>query len=152
MHHVEPGQPDVGNCITQVWSPGLSQNVPLQNPLGAGATPAFSPTTEYNLRARYDWQMNDYKMFFMVGAQHVGDMQNEPSSFQSGYGVTVPSTTWLRYDQPAYTTYDAAFNVAKDQWSASVFGTTSATPTRACSPRPRSSSSRRCRCGRGCSA
>jgi len=41
-------------------------------------------TTEYNLRARYDWQINDYKMFFMVGAQHVGDMQNEPSSFQSG--------------------------------------------------------------------
>jgi iron complex outermembrane receptor protein len=119
-----PGNPTpIGSCITQVWSPSLSENVALQNPLGTvGATPAFSPTTEYNVRARYDWQLNDYKMFFMVGAQHVGDMQNEPSSFQSGAGVTVPSTTWLRYDQPAYTTYDAAFNIAKDQWYIQAFG------------------------------
>ncbi|MEP6884011.1 MAG: TonB-dependent receptor [Gammaproteobacteria bacterium] len=119
-----PGNPTpLGTCITQVWSPALSKNVPLQNPLGVvGATPAFSPKVEYNLRARYDWQANDYKMFFMVGAEHVGDMQNEPSSFQSGAGVTVPSTTWLRYDQPAYTTYDAAFNIAKDQWTVQFYG------------------------------
>jgi iron complex outermembrane receptor protein len=114
----------IGSCITQVWSPALSQNVPLQNPLGTvGATPAFSPTTEYNLRARYDWHISDYKMFFSVGAQHVGDMQNEPSSFQSGAGVLVPTTTWLRYDQPAYTTYDASLGIAKDRWHVEAFGT-----------------------------
>jgi outer membrane receptor protein involved in Fe transport len=114
----------IGSCITQVWSPALSQNVPLQNPLGTvGATPAFSPTTEYNLRARYDWHVNDYKMFFSVGAQHVGDMQNEPSSFQSGAGVLVPTTTWLRYDQPAYTTYDASLGISKDRWHVEAFGT-----------------------------
>jgi iron complex outermembrane recepter protein len=114
----------IGSCITQVWSPSLSQNVPLQNPLGTeGANPAFSPTIEYNLRARYDWHINDYKMFFSVGAQHVGDMQNEPSSFQSGAGVTVPTTTWLRYEQPAYTTYDASLGIAKDQWYVQAFGT-----------------------------
>ncbi len=114
----------IGSCITQVWSSALSQNVPLQNPLGTvGSTPAFSPTIEYNLRARYDWHINDYKMFFSVGAQHVGDMQNEPSSFQSGAGVTVPTTTWLRYDQPAYTTYDASLGIAKDQWYVQAYGT-----------------------------
>jgi iron complex outermembrane receptor protein len=114
----------IGSCITQVWSPTLSENVPLQNPLGTeGANPAFSPTIEYNVRARYDWHINDYKMFFSVGAQHVGDMQNEPSSFQSGAGVTVPTTTWLRYDQPAYTTYDASLGIAKDAWYVQAFGT-----------------------------
>jgi iron complex outermembrane recepter protein len=114
----------IGSCITQVWSPSLSENVPLQNPLGSvGSTPAFSPTIEYNLRARYDWHVNDYKMFFTVGAEHVGDMQNEPSSFQSGAGVTVPTTTWLRYDQPGYTTYDATLGVAKDQWTVQAYGT-----------------------------
>jgi len=120
-----PGNPTpIGQCITQVWSPTLSENVPLQNPLGTvGATPAFSPKIEYNLRARYDWQVNDYKMFFSVGAQHVGDMQNEPSSFQSGAGVLVPTTSWLRYDQPAYTTYDAAYGIAKDQWHVEAYGT-----------------------------
>jgi iron complex outermembrane receptor protein len=120
-----PGNPTpIGQCITQVWSSSLSENVPLQNPLGTvGAHPAFSPTIEYNLRARYDWRLNDYKMFFVVGAEHVGDMSNEPSSFQSGYGVTVPTTTWLRYDQPQYTTYDAAFGIAKDQWHVEAYGT-----------------------------
>ena len=114
----------IGSCITEVWSSALSENVPLQNPLGTvGATPAFSPKIEYNLRARYDWIINEYKMFFTVGAQHVGDMQNEPSSFQSGAGVTVPTTTWLRYDQPAYTTYDASLGIAKDQWHVEAFGT-----------------------------
>jgi iron complex outermembrane recepter protein len=114
----------LGTCITQVWSSALSENVPLQNPLGSvGATPAFSPKIEYNLRARYDWVLNEYKMFVMVGAEHVGDMQNEPSSFQSGAGVLVPTTTWLRYDQPAYTTYDASLGVAKDQWHVEAYGT-----------------------------
>lgn len=114
----------IGSCITQVWSPTLSENVPLQNPLGTvGATPAFSPTTEYNVRARYDWRFTDYKMFVMVGAEHIGDMQNEPSSFQSGAGVLVPTTTWLRYNQPAYTTYDASIGIAKDQWYVQAYGT-----------------------------
>jgi iron complex outermembrane receptor protein len=114
----------LGNCITQVWNSALSQNVPLQNPLGSvGATPAFSPTIEYNLRARYDWLLNEYKMFVSVGAEHVGDMQNEPSSFQSGAGTLVPTTTWLRYDQPAYTTYDAALGISKDRWHIEAYGT-----------------------------
>jgi hypothetical protein len=61
-------------------------------------------------------------MFFSVGAQHVGDMQNEPSSFASGAGVLDPTTTWLRYDQPGYTTYDAALGISKDQWHVEAFG------------------------------
>ena len=114
----------IGSCISQVWSGTLSENVPLLNPLGAvGSTPAFSPKLEYNIRARYDWNINEYKMFFSAGAQHVGDMQNEPSSFNSGAGVLNPTTTWLRYDQPGYTTYDAALGIAKDQWHVEANGT-----------------------------
>ena len=113
----------IGQCLTQVWAPALSQNVPLMNPLGAvGATPAFSPTVQYNLRARYDWDANDYKMFAMVGASHSDSMSNEPSSFQSGEGVLDATTTWLRYSQPAYTVYDASFGVLHDKWSAEAFG------------------------------
>jgi iron complex outermembrane receptor protein len=113
----------IGSCITQVYSGTVNENVPLLNPLGAvGSTPAFSPKIEYNLRARYDWHVNDYKMFVAAGAEHVGDMQNEPSSFGSGAGVVNPTTTWLRYDQPAYTTYDAAIGVAKDNWHVEAYG------------------------------
>ena len=117
-------------CLTQVYSldaNNVLENVPLQNALGAiNATPAFSPKIEFNLRARYDWTVNDYKAFFMFGGSHVGDMSNQPSSFGSDPLVTagkkVPYTTWLRFDQPAYTTYDAAFGLSKDKWDAEVYG------------------------------
>ncbi len=112
-----------GSCITQVWSSTLHMNVPLLNPLGAvGATPAFSPTIQYNLHARYDWEANDYRMFFTVGASHTGDMNNEPSSFTPGVPGTVPTTTWLLYNQPAYTVYDAQAGISKDRWSVEIYG------------------------------
>ncbi|HYK99671.1 MAG TPA: TonB-dependent receptor [Steroidobacteraceae bacterium] len=112
-----------GACITQVWNSILNRNVPVLNPLGAvGATPAFSPTIQYNLHARYDWEANDYKMFFTVGASHTGDMNNEPSSFTPAVPGTVPSTTWLLYNQPAYTVYDAAFGLSKDNWRVELYG------------------------------
>ena len=40
----------------------------------------------------------------------------------SGNTVTIPYTTWLRYDQPGYTTYDGSLGVAKDNWTAEFFG------------------------------
>ena len=113
----------LGACITEIWSGALGQNVPISNPLGAvGATPAFSPTLQYNARARYDWDVNEYKMFFMVGASYTGSMYNEPSSFNSGEGVAIPTTTWLRYTQPSYTVYDAALGLAKDKWHVEAYG------------------------------
>jgi outer membrane receptor protein involved in Fe transport len=110
----------VGDCITQVRSG--NHNVAIPDPLGAvGSTPAFSPKMQYNIRARYDWMFNDYKSFFQASMSHIDDMANQPSSFQSGDGVAVPTTTWLRYTMPGYNTYDVSFGVAKDQWDAMVY-------------------------------
>jgi outer membrane receptor protein involved in Fe transport len=114
-----------GSCITQVWDPITKMNVPLLNPLGAvGSTPAFSPTLQWNLRARYDWSVGDYHPFVSFGASYTGSMNNQPSSFTPGPGGTaVPTTTWLLYNQPAYTVYDAQLGVAKDRWRAMLYGT-----------------------------
>jgi len=98
-------------------------NVVVQNALGAiGSTPAFSPKLQYNLRARYDWSVSDYNAFLTVGMSHVDDMANEPSSFDSGEGVVVPTTTWLRYKMPGYNTYDASLGFAKGAWDVLIFG------------------------------
>jgi len=98
-------------------------NVVVQNALGAiGSTPAFSPKLQYNLRARYDWSVSDYNAFVQVGMSHVDDMANEPSSFDSGEGVVVPTTTWLRYKMPGYNTYDASLGFAKGAWDVLIFG------------------------------
>jgi iron complex outermembrane receptor protein len=109
--------PTFGNCITEV------KGNAFPNPFGALDTrPAFSPAVEFNLRARYDWSISDYKAFVMAGASHVGDMSSEPASYVAGNTEVIPTTTHLRYDQPGYTTYDASLGVAKDNWTASFFG------------------------------
>jgi iron complex outermembrane recepter protein len=109
--------PGFGSCITEV------KGKSFPNPFGVeGTRPAFSPAVEFNLRARYDWAVNDYKAFVMVGANHIGDMSNQPASYVAGDTVTIPYTTHLRYDQPGYTTYDASLGVSKDNWTAQLFG------------------------------
>ncbi len=100
--------------------------MPYTNPYGVlDTSPAFSPPLLFNLRARYDWTMGDYKPFVMVGANHIGSMRNEPASFPPGNSPLcspVPTTTLCLYTMPGYTTYDASIGVAKDNWTAQVTG------------------------------
>jgi outer membrane receptor protein involved in Fe transport len=58
----------------------------------------------------------------MAGANHVGQMSNEIQAFASGDTVLIPVTTLERYTMPGYTTYDAAFGVAKDNWTVQITG------------------------------
>jgi len=110
-----------GQCITQV------NGITYTNPYGVlGTSPPFSPDLQFNLRARYDWVMGDYKPFVTVGANHVGSMRNEPASFPDGntssYCTPIPTTTLCQFTMPGYTTYDASLGVAKDQWTAQLTG------------------------------
>jgi outer membrane receptor protein involved in Fe transport len=110
-----------GKCITQIFVSGTGL-VPFQNPFGsAGSVSAFSPQWQANLRGRYDWRFGDYKAYALVSGNYTGSMYNEPSTYLSGAGVTIPTTTYLRYLQPAYATFDASIGVAKDRWAASFF-------------------------------
>jgi iron complex outermembrane receptor protein len=112
-----------GQCITTA-KPSGGVAGPFPSPFGVlGAVPAFSPTWQANVRARYEWQINSYDAFVMVGASYTGDMFNQPASYPSGEGVLIPNTTYLRYLQPAYTTIDASAGVSRDKWSAELFGT-----------------------------
>jgi iron complex outermembrane receptor protein len=115
-----------GGCVTGVYNPtspqaGAGGIVPLLSAFGPiGGTPAFSPKLQYNARARYDIEFNDYKTYVMVGANHVGSMYNQLDNGTLGYTGPV-FTTLLRYYQPSYTTYDANLGVAKDSWTAELF-------------------------------
>jgi outer membrane receptor protein involved in Fe transport len=115
----EPTSPGLGSCITEV------KGNAFPNPFGIlGTRPAFSPAAEFNIRARYDWNFNSYKLFAMAGASHIGDMSNQPASYLSGNlpSEAIPTTTHLRYDQPGYTTYDASLGIGKDNWTAKLYG------------------------------
>jgi iron complex outermembrane recepter protein len=66
--------------------------------------------------------MDDYKPFVSIGASYTGSMFNEPATYLSGAGVTIPTTTLLRSKQPAYTTVDASIGITRDGWSAEIYG------------------------------
>jgi len=105
----------LGDCITQVNSTGYA------NPYGEDGSPApFSPESEFNLRARYDWTFLQYKPFVWVGANHMGSMNNEPANYPPP--SSPPTTTLSLFSQPSYTTYDAAIGVGKDNWVAQLIG------------------------------
>ena len=121
-NRVSAGNPTpIGQCISVV------KETTYTNPYGEiGTRPPFSPPWMFNLRARYDWSANGgYKPFAWVGASHIGPQSNEPQSFPDGNvppNSINPTTTLLRYEIPGYTTYDAAFGVAKDAWTLQISG------------------------------
>jgi hypothetical protein len=84
----------------------------------------FSAPQQFTLRARYDFHYGDYKPWVSAGANHIGTMTNEPSSYADGNSAAEnpPTTTVARYTMPGYTTYDASLGVAKDQWTVQLTG------------------------------
>jgi iron complex outermembrane receptor protein len=117
------GVSEYGKCINEIYQKGVGANEPFQNPFGLiGSSPAFSPKYQANLRARYDWMIGDYNAFAMFGGNYMGSMYNQPATYLSGNGVLIPNTTYLRYLQPAYMTFDASMGVAIKQWTAQIFG------------------------------
>jgi len=49
-------------------------------------------------------------------------MFNQPATYKDGNSEVTPDTTFLRYEQPGYTTYDATVGVTKDNWTVEAFG------------------------------
>jgi len=114
-----PLNPTYGKCITQdTKSPDIA------NPLGLqGTRPAFAPPQEISVRALYEWGLpNDLRAFLSGAATRVGHMSNEPLNYPLPVPGQPPFTTRELFDQPAYTTYDASFGVAKDRWTVTLYG------------------------------
>ncbi len=117
-----PGTPAFGACITQAILKGSPVVQPFANPFGsAGSVAAFAPEFQGNLRVRYDWSIGPYRAFAMVAGNYVSGSYNQPATYPSGDGVLIPSTTYLRYKQPAYGTVDASIGVSQDRWNAELF-------------------------------
>ena len=117
------GTPAFGQCITQIVQKGIGL-VPFENPFGTiGSVPAFSPKFQGNARVRYDYAMGDILSFATLGISYMGSMYNQPATYTSGQGVLIPNTTFLRYLQPAYTTFDASIGITNGMWRMEIFGT-----------------------------
>jgi outer membrane receptor protein involved in Fe transport len=120
-----PGTAAFGKCITEIVPKGsvTGAAVPFINPFGdPGSTAPFSPKFQGNARVRYDWTMDTFAAFAMFGVNYMGSTFNQPASYEQGAGVEIPTTTFLRYKQPAYTTLDLTLGISRDKWTAQLFG------------------------------
>ncbi len=99
--------------------PNTGQPINIANPFGALGTPlAQSPPFEGNLRARYEFALNDYTAFWQVGANHQAHSYATADRLSS----TLQGATQA-FDDPGFTTYDASLGIAKDAWTAQIYGT-----------------------------
>jgi iron complex outermembrane recepter protein len=94
----------------------------VQNPFGpVGGPSANSPPFQFNLRLRYDWSIESFHTFVQAGATHTAHSYTQSSANPSLSAGSNVSTTLLRFENPAYTQYDASAGIAKDAWSAELY-------------------------------
>jgi len=95
---------------------------PIPNPYGPTGTPAaFAPPFEFNALLRYQWVLSSYEWFAQAGVTHTAHSYTQAGSQPPPSGSTI-TTNYLRFENPAYTEYDASIGVGKDAWSAKVYG------------------------------
>jgi len=95
----------------------------IQNPYGPPGSPsANSPPFQFAARLRYQWAMSAYNCYVQVGASHTAHSFTQSGSNPPLAAGGVITTTLLRFENPAYTQYDASFNIARDAWWAQVYG------------------------------
>jgi iron complex outermembrane recepter protein len=117
-----PASVNFGKPITQVCSATGTGCANITNPFGpVGAPSADAPPIQYSARARYDWTFGAYAPFMQFGATHQGisftQAGSNPTIAQAGL-----STSRLRFENPAYSTFNASFGVSKDAWIVTVYG------------------------------
>jgi iron complex outermembrane recepter protein len=115
-----PQSVNFGKPITEICSAGVC--TPITNPFGPiGSPSADSPPIQSSLRARYDWAIAGYTPFVQAGASHTGHSFTQAGANPT-LGVGAITTSRLRFENPAYTTFDASIGVAKDAWLVTAYG------------------------------
>jgi outer membrane receptor protein involved in Fe transport len=117
-----PKSANFGKPITQDCNPTCT---PVTNPFGpVGSPSANSPPMQFSLRARYDWTIagSGYSPFIQFGATHSGHSFTQAGSNPTIAQAGAVTTGRLRFENPAYSTYEASFGVAKDAWIVTVYG------------------------------
>jgi iron complex outermembrane recepter protein len=116
-----PASVNFGKAITEVCS-GPTTCTPIVNPYGpVGAPSANSPPIQFSLRARYDWNINGYTPFVQFGAAHSGHSFTQAGANPTFLPGNVVTNSRGRFENPAYTTYDASCGIAKDNWYVNLF-------------------------------
>ncbi|TLZ14081.1 MAG: TonB-dependent receptor [Gammaproteobacteria bacterium] len=118
---LNPASGNFGNPITQVCDTSGANCVPLSqrggNPYGAiGSPSANAPPIQFSFRARYDWSIGGYTPYVQFGATHSAHSFTQAGANPTFLPGQTVSNSRGRFENPAYSVYDASFGVAKDAW------------------------------------
>jgi iron complex outermembrane recepter protein len=110
-----PASVNYGKPITESCGGGTC--TPISNLFGpVGSPTANSPPIQFSLRARYDWTVDSYNAYAQLGASHTGQSFTQAGANPSISANGAINSNSLRFEDPAYTTYDASCGVAKNAW------------------------------------
>jgi len=123
---LNPASGNFGNPITQVCDTSGANCVPLSqrggDPYGAiGSPSANAPPIQFSFRARYDWSIGGYTPYVQFGATHSGHSFTQAGANPTFLPGQTVSNSRGRFENPAYSVYDASFGVAKDAWYLNVY-------------------------------
>ncbi|HEY3850108.1 MAG TPA: TonB-dependent receptor [Steroidobacteraceae bacterium] len=83
----------------------------IVNPTGSlGSALAGAPTFQGNIRARYEWDIGDYRSFAQLGMLH------QSHSLATTDEVNFVQTSAAAYELPAFTTVDGALGAGRGSW------------------------------------
>jgi outer membrane receptor protein involved in Fe transport len=119
-----PASAEFGQAITQrCGQPGFpAPCVAVSNPFGPiGAPSADAPPIQWSARARYDWNINGYAPFVQFGATHSGHSFTQAGANPNIATGGAVGTSRGRFENPAYSTYNASVGVYKDAWYADLY-------------------------------
>jgi iron complex outermembrane recepter protein len=118
-----PASANFGKPITQACNSAGANCTAVTNPFGPiGSPSANSPPMQFSLRARYDWTFAGYSPFVQFGATHSGHSFTQAGSNPTIAQAGAVTTGRLRFENPAYSTFEASLGVAKDNWIVTVYG------------------------------
>ena len=106
------------------WNSSEELNNPLpdvkvNNPFGAIGSPlAQAPPFEGNLRARYEFPITQYNAFVQIGGTRQAHSYATTDHISADFFGNS-----IAYDQPGFSTWDASLGVARDAWTAVLYGT-----------------------------
>jgi iron complex outermembrane receptor protein len=118
-----PQSANYGKPITEVCSEAGTGCSAIGNPFGPiGSPSANSPPAQFSLRGRYEWSMGTYGAFVQGAASHIGHSFTQAGANPIIADSGVVTSPRLRFENPAYSTFDASIGISKDSWNVQIFG------------------------------
>ena len=74
------------------------------------------------MRIRYDWVVNDLNAYLQIGTTHVGHSYTQAGSNPPLAADGLITTGRIRFEDPAYSTWDAAIGCSRGAWNLSLVG------------------------------